>query len=64
MLRAIPTAAEGPEVDVRAEELVARDSALPRKVRRPRNSKFKIEKDNIHKLRRYDWFIYILYGLI
>ena len=38
-LASIPTAAEAPEVDLVAEGLVSRDSALPQKVRRPRNSK-------------------------
>ena len=48
MPRAKPTAAEAPEVDLVAEELVSRDFALPRKV--AVSAKFKIQNSNLHSL--------------
>ena len=45
-LPSISTPLEAPEVDHRAEELVARDSALPQKVRR--GGRFKIQPSKVH----------------
>ena len=50
-LASIPTAAEAPEVDLVAEGLVSRDSALPRKVRRLRNSKSRyLQSPHLHSI--------------
>ena len=64
MLRAIPTAPEAAEVDLRPDGRSPGILPYREKSAAARNSKFKITKHDIHHLHRYDWFIYIFYGLI